>query len=1018
MVAERMLAGEIEHTRYLRNPLDVLAQQIVAMCAVEERGVDELLDTIRRAAPFAELSADVPGGAGHARRALSERRVRGAAAPGRLGRAAGTVSARDGAGRIAITSGGTIPDRGLFAVFLVDGPRVGELDEEMVYESRRGDVIVLGASAWRIEDITRDRVIVTGPRGAGRMPFWHGDKPGVRSSSAARWALSPHAPRDETRGRPGAAPPRRGPGRARRRTSCPTSMNRWMRPAPSRTTAPSWWSGSATRWATGGCASCPCSARACTPRGRWRSRLGCWIGSARAPRCSGATTASSSAARGGRRILAEEPCLDPDAIEQAVVQAVPQTAMFASASGRRRLGRFCSPSPTRTTDAALAAAPALGGSPRGGVQVPGLPDPVGGHPGMPPATCSTSRRSARSWRISAPGAQGSSRSTPSTRLLRAVAALPVGGRLHVRRRRPLAERRAAALTLDRDCSASSSGRRSCGSCSTTRPRRGRGGAAAPGRGQGARSSITCTTSSARSATSPWTASVAAWRRRRGRRAGRAARGRRARSGYGSPGTSARRGRGRGPAPRRARRLPADRFAGSVHGCDDRPLEGLVRATPGPTDRSSPRRSLGRLGASHRARAGGARRARSLRRGRSCEFRPATPAASGATPTCSDACRRSLSLLRRGGRAGRRLRARPIPPRVAGSRPPEGDVDALPDAIASSRACPSPRRSSRPTSLPGRVRGYRAADLGRARGERRRGLSAPGRSDRRWSGHARVPFRCADAPRRILRAAGRGATSPSARICQNEGRPSGRTWSRPPARRTNASCSPLSGTSSGRASSRTTRSRHSAPTCGAPLRRSGRTGPGVGLGPARSGARPRPAPAGGRSSPAPEPAATTERAHALAGQLLDRHGVVTRESVLAEGIPGGFVGIYLVFKAMRRPGASVAGTSWRGSAPPSSRPGAVDRPVPSARPTGRWTRNEEGGGTLVLAAADPAQPYGPRSRGLRARAVRRARPGRTSCSRTARRPPTSSAEAGASSRSAPILRRVDALASLVKDGRLK
>ncbi len=86
---------------------------------------------------------------------------------------------RDGAGRIAITNGGTIPDRGLFGVFLPDGTRVGELDEEMVYESRRGEVFLLGASSWRIEDITRDRVVVVpAPGEPGKMPFWHGDKPG------------------------------------------------------------------------------------------------------------------------------------------------------------------------------------------------------------------------------------------------------------------------------------------------------------------------------------------------------------------------------------------------------------------------------------------------------------------------------------------------------------------------------------------------------------------------------------------------------------------------------------------------------------------------------------------------------------------------------------------------------------------------------------------------------------------------------------------------------------------------
>ncbi|MDP9299165.1 MAG: DEAD/DEAH box helicase, partial [Actinomycetota bacterium] len=94
-------------------------------------------------------------------------------------RAAGTVRAREGAGRIAITSGGTIPDRGLFGVFLADGTRVGELDEEMVYESRTGEVFVLGASAWRIKEITRDRVLVSpAPGEPGKTPFWKGDKPG------------------------------------------------------------------------------------------------------------------------------------------------------------------------------------------------------------------------------------------------------------------------------------------------------------------------------------------------------------------------------------------------------------------------------------------------------------------------------------------------------------------------------------------------------------------------------------------------------------------------------------------------------------------------------------------------------------------------------------------------------------------------------------------------------------------------------------------------------------------------
>ena len=138
VVAERMLAGEIEHTRYPRNTLDVLAQQLVAMCAVEERGVEELYDAVRRAASFAELSKDVflavldMLAGRYPSDGFAELRPRLV-----WDRGAGTVRARDGAGRIAITSGGTIPDRGLYAVFLPDGVRVGELDEEMVYESRR-----------------------------------------------------------------------------------------------------------------------------------------------------------------------------------------------------------------------------------------------------------------------------------------------------------------------------------------------------------------------------------------------------------------------------------------------------------------------------------------------------------------------------------------------------------------------------------------------------------------------------------------------------------------------------------------------------------------------------------------------------------------------------------------------------------------------------------------------------------------------------------------------------------------
>ena len=94
-------------------------------------------------------------------------------------RVGGTIRGRSGAQRLAVTNAGTIPDRGLYGVFLPDGTRVGELDEEMVYESRPGETFLLGASTWRIEDITFERVVVTpAPGQPGKMPFWHGDGPG------------------------------------------------------------------------------------------------------------------------------------------------------------------------------------------------------------------------------------------------------------------------------------------------------------------------------------------------------------------------------------------------------------------------------------------------------------------------------------------------------------------------------------------------------------------------------------------------------------------------------------------------------------------------------------------------------------------------------------------------------------------------------------------------------------------------------------------------------------------------
>ncbi len=178
VVAERMLAGEIEETVIPRNPLDVLAQQIVAVCADEEIEVAELHDLVRGAYPFADLSRvqlenvlDMLSGR-YPSDEFAELRPRIV-----WDRTGGTIRGRDGARRLAVTNAGTIPDRGLFGVHLVDGGgRVGELDEEMVYEARAGQTFLLGASTWRIEEITRDRVLVSPAPGLpGAVPFWKGE---------------------------------------------------------------------------------------------------------------------------------------------------------------------------------------------------------------------------------------------------------------------------------------------------------------------------------------------------------------------------------------------------------------------------------------------------------------------------------------------------------------------------------------------------------------------------------------------------------------------------------------------------------------------------------------------------------------------------------------------------------------------------------------------------------------------------------------------------------------------------
>ena len=210
-ITKAMKEGAVEETRVPRNPLDVLAQHLVAAVALGERRVDDLFTLVRGAAPYAQLSRasfegtlDMLAGR-YPSDEFAELRPRVV-----WDRLRGTVRSREGAQRLVVANAGTIPDRGLYGVFLADGEgggrRVGELDEEMVFESRVGEVFVLGASSWRIAEITRDRVLVVpAPGEPGKMPFWKADR-GARPLELGRrigrlTREIGHAPREDARRR-------------------------------------------------------------------------------------------------------------------------------------------------------------------------------------------------------------------------------------------------------------------------------------------------------------------------------------------------------------------------------------------------------------------------------------------------------------------------------------------------------------------------------------------------------------------------------------------------------------------------------------------------------------------------------------------------------------------------------------------------------------------------------------------------------------------------------------------------
>jgi ATP-dependent Lhr-like helicase len=182
-ITRAMYQGQVESVHYPRNPLDVLAQQIVAAVAMDDFTVDQLFNLVRSAATYAALTRpifesvlDMLAGR-YPSDEFADLRPRLT-----WDRVSNKLTPRQGSQRVAIINGGTIPDRGLYGVFLAGaakGARVGELDEEMVFESRNGDTIVLGASTWRIEEISHNKVEVSpAPGEPGKMPFWRGDSGG------------------------------------------------------------------------------------------------------------------------------------------------------------------------------------------------------------------------------------------------------------------------------------------------------------------------------------------------------------------------------------------------------------------------------------------------------------------------------------------------------------------------------------------------------------------------------------------------------------------------------------------------------------------------------------------------------------------------------------------------------------------------------------------------------------------------------------------------------------------------
>ena len=890
-------------------------------------------------------------------------------------RTAGVIRGRDGARRLAVTNAGTIPDRGLFGVHLVDGGgRVGELDEEMVYEARAGQTFLLGASTWRIEEITRDRVLVSPApgvpgrgavlEGRGRRPAVRarrGDRPGVaRARRAARATRRSQRLRDEHTLDERAARNlltflHEQAGRDRRRAVRPHGRGRAL---PRRDRRLARLHPDAVRRAR---------ARAVgdgARRAAARRRSG--------SRCSrsGRTTASrSTSPTPTRRRRPSELLIDPDEIEELVVGEV---------GGRRALfgARF------RENAARALLIPRR----RPGERTPLWQQrlkaqsllQVARKYGSFPIILETYRECLQDVfdlpaLQAAPARAAHARARPRRRRDRVGVAVLVARSssttsrrtcTRTTRRRPSGARRRCRSTAT--CCASCSARRSCATCSTrARSRRSRRSCAATPRNADELHDVL--------------------RRRGDLREGeyddgfaetllaRAARVPRARRRRGA----ADRGRGRGPLPRRARRDAAGRSARRVPRGRRRDVAASSSSLRfargrGPFTTARGERALRprrRAGAA-RARARGAARPRRAPAGRDRArvVRPGRAAAAAA---------RVARRAAQGGRAGRAGDARPLPAELARDRPardaargarPAAGARAAGLALGVARccrgACPATSRCSSTSSARSGEVVWVGAGLDRVASSsaRTRRARPPGGAPRARGRGARRDPRGARPRRGVLvrpargdRARGRGG---AARALGS------RLGGRGDERRLDAAARrpPLRGAAAG--------ARAPAPLLAAARDRDhGDAGPLV--------ARPT-----GSSPDAPD-------RRALAELLLERQGIVTRDGVRAEGIPGGYGAVYGELRALETLGLCRRGYFVEGlGGAQFALAGAVER-LRELRP-----REDDEPEALVLAAADPAQPYGaalpwPKraggARGARRRRARRPARRRAGALRRARRP---------------------------------